>query len=88
MIDLLKDLSLSKVLRPFSKSPRITVLPVERGARRKARHRRNTKLLASYEQRKNSAIEHRMNTNDPEKERQVSYPTGEETIQAKSATSH
>ena len=51
------------------------MLPGERGARRKAEHRRNTNLLASCEHRKNNAIEHIMSKNDLEKERHVAYPT-------------
>ena len=88
MTSLLNDMSLSEAVWPFFKSPRIKLLPGERGVRRKDEHRRNTNLLASCEHRQNSAIEHKMNTNDPEKERHIAYPTREETTQAKLAASH
>ena len=64
------------------------MLPQYKGAGRGAEHRRNTNLLSNYENRKNNAIEHIMNTNGPEKERHIAYPTREETTQFKSEVSH
>ena len=60
----------------------------DRGARWKAKHRRNTNLLASCEHRKKGAIEDRMNKNGLERKKHIAYPTVEEMIKAESATSH
>ena len=42
-------LFLLEAMRPFFKSPCITVLPGEGGAVRKAKHRRDTNSLSSFE---------------------------------------